>query len=247
MQGRRYFNLSYNHIRRPQKQSNPQPNAENEYKNRIPRSVPISREEESFIGGLLIRIIICITIFSAVMLMKNSTDTTVNYVYDALCAWSQCNYSIPEEYSIEKFVEVIKNGKESLIFGDGQDYLKFPTNGSIVLGYGQTDENGAQCFGVLISSSTKQLVMSSHTGSVTEVGSNDVLGNFISVESERVKVIYGCCDDIMVSSGDEVDTRTAIASLCEGQNGEYYLYMEVHIDGNVTDPQKCFAKEELGV
>ena len=242
----RYFNLSYRQTKRPrQTVEQPQTNVQAENTNRIQRGIPNSYEEESFIGGFLIRIIICITIFSAVMLMKNSTDSKVNYVYDALCAWSQCNYSIPEEYSVEKFVDALINGDSTSVFGEDEDYLIFPTNGDVVLGYGERDQNGAQCFGVLIASSTPELIMSSHAGNVTEVGNNNVLGNYVTVESARVKVIYGCCDGIIVSSGDTVDTSTAIASLSQGKDGEYYLYVEVHVDGNVIDPLKCFEDRSL--
>ncbi|MBE5817531.1 MAG: M23 family metallopeptidase [Clostridiales bacterium] len=237
----RYFNLSYRQTKRPRPApQQPQASSQAEHSNRIQRGVPKHDEDESFIGSFLIRVIICITIFSAVMLMKNSNDSTVNYVFDALCAWSQCNYSIPEEYSVEKFVDALVNGGSASVFGDEEDYLKFPTEGNVVLGYGQRDQNGAQCFGILISSPTPELVMSSHSGSVTEVGNNNVLGNYVTVESPRIKVIYGCCDGIIVSNGDAVDTSTAIASLSQGKDGEYYLYMEVHVDGNVLDPQKCF-------
>ena len=54
---------------------------------KIPRGVSDESANESPIGSLLIRIILCITIFSALMLMKNSADTTVSICYKAIKAW----------------------------------------------------------------------------------------------------------------------------------------------------------------
>lgn len=239
MQGKRYFNLTYRpRYLREKQQEEPQENSIP----KIPRSVPQKKETESPLGNFLIRLILCISIFSAVMLMKNSTDKNVTAAYNALKAWSECNYSIPEEYSIEKFVQAIKQGDILSAFSpDIYPSLQFPTNGNITVNYGNKDPNGGTCLGIMIESNTKADIFSSSDGTVTDVGNNGVIGNYITVEDNNLKIVYGCCDDILVSKGDDVDKNTVIAQLAKGNKDKYYMYMEVHMNGNLIDPAFCFG------
>ncbi len=208
---------------------------------KISRGVPQKKEEESPLGNFLIRLILCITIFSAVMLMKNSTNKNVTVVYNTLKAWSECNYSIPEEYSMEKFVQAIKQGDILSAFSTGvYPSLRFPANGSITVDYGDKDQNGGTCLGIMIGSNKKEDIFASADGIVTDVGNNGVIGNYITVESDDLRLVYGCCDGIMVSKGDEVDTNTVIAQLSQGKENGYCMYMEVHMNGKLIDPTFCF-------
>lgn len=216
-----------------------------EYKNipKIPRSASSDANNESALGSILIRTILCLTIFSALMLMRNSTDMTVSVCYDAIKAWSVCNYSIPEEYGIEKFVSAIKSGDiQSVFYPSSYPAIRFPTKGEVSIHYGDKDENGSPCLGVIIEASEQNDIISSTEGVVRSVGKNDTLGNFIVIEGENnVKIVYGCCEDIIASEGDEVDTNTVLAKMAQGNDGKYYVYMEVQSADKVVDPEKCFA------
>lgn len=210
---------------------------------KIPRGIA-QNDEESPLGSILIRIILCITVFSALMLMKNSTDVTVSVCYDAIKAWSSCNYSIPEEYGIEKFVSAIKSGDiKSVFYPSSYPAIRFPTKGNVVVHYGDKSENGSPCLGIIIEASEQNDIVSSVEGNVCSVGENETLGKFIEVESsEGVRIIYGCCDEIIVEEGDIIDTDTVIGKMAPGKSGKYYMYMEVQSNDKIVDPEKCFSE-----
>ena len=211
---------------------------------KIPRGVSDESANESPIGSLLIRIILCITIFSALMLMKNSADTTVSICYKAIKAWSSCNYSIPEEYGIEKFVAAIKSGDLQSVFSpNAYPAIRFPAKGNISVHYGDKSSNGAPCLGIIIESDEPNDIIASIEGSVSDIGENEALGKYVTIENDNgVSIIYGCCEDIIVAEGDVIDTDTIIAKMSLGKDNKYYLYMEVQSNGNVINPEKCFSE-----
>lgn len=238
MQGKRYFNLTY----RPKYFRDKKEEVPNATVSKIQRSVPSKQEDESPLGNFLIRLILCISLFSGIMLMKNSSDQNVVSAYNIIKAWAECNYSVPEEYGIEKFVQAIKQGNLSSVFSpDMYPALRFPSNGTISVNYGEKDSNGGECLGIMISSDTECDIFSSINGIITDIGSNGVIGNYITVEADgEVTIIYGCCDRITVSVGDSVDTDTVIAQQAKGKDEKYYMYMEVHINGNTVNPTLYF-------
>lgn len=243
--GKRYFNLSGSVRRGRQTQSDTRAD-EPQTTPRIPRGTPY-RSEESSIGSFLIRVILCITIFSGITMMKNSDDPTVGVLYDALSAWSTCNYSIPEEYGLEKFVSAIKQGDILAVFSpDLYPTIQFPTRGEVTVSYGEKTADGAQCLGVMISSDLPNPVKPSAEGVVTQVGENAVLGKYIVIQSgQEVNITYGCCDSIMVSMGDEVDLDTVISQMARGEDGNYHIYMEVRLGEKLIDPEACFSQSEV--
>lgn len=212
---------------------------------KIPRGTASNTYNESPLGSVLIRIILCITIFSALMLMRNSDNLTATLCYDAIKAWSTCNYSIPEEYGIEKFVSAIKSGDiQSVFYPSAYPAIRFPANGDISVHYGDKDENGLPCLGIIIEASKQNDIISSIEGTVCNIGENDTLGKFIVIEGDNdIKIVYGCCDNIIVSDGDEIDTDTVLAQMSLGNSGKYYVYMEVQSNNKVVDPEKCFADD----
>lgn len=211
---------------------------------KIPKGIPENEAEESPLGSILIRIILCITIFSSIMLMKNSNDDAVSICYDALSAWSTCSYSIPEEYGIEKFVAAIKSGDIVSVFSPASfPAIKFPKNGEVIVHYGEKNVNGETCLGIIMESTVQSNIVSSINGSVIETGENETLGKFVTIENKSgVRLIYGCCDDIIVSIGDAVDTDTIIAKTALGKDNKYYMYLEVQNNDNVVNPEKCFSE-----
>lgn len=241
MQGKRYFNLTY----KPKYSNDKKEVPPNATISKIQRSVPSKQEEESPLGNFLIRLILCISIFSGIMLMKNSSNKNVSTAYNVIKAWTECNYSIPEEYSVEKFVQAIKSGNLSSVFSPHMyPALRFPSDGTISVNYGEKDINGGKCLGIMICSDIECDIFSSIDGVITDIGSNRVIGKYITVEANGdVEIIYGCCDGIIVSVGDSVDTNTVIAQQAKGEDGKYYMYMEVHINGNTVNPTLYFSED----
>ncbi len=212
---------------------------------KIPRSVPTTSPNESPLGGFLIRLILCTSIFSLILLMKNSADPVVSIAYNTIEAWTVCNYSIPEEYNLEKFVSAIKTGDFASVFSSASyPQLMFPTVGSISLKYGETTPAGAQCFGIMISADAPCDIFAPSAGTVADIGENATFGKYIVIQApDGTKIIYGCCSDILVTKGDSVDTATVVAQLSRGDDGSYHMYMEVQANGITVNPEKCFDKE----
>lgn len=238
MQGKRYFNLTY----RPKYlRDNTKEEHQDTTVTRIQRSVPSKQAEESPLGNFLIRLILCISVFSGILLMKNSTNMNVNAIYNVIRAWSVCNYSAPDEYGMEKLLQAIKHGDWSYMYAsDIYPKLKFPMDGVISVNYGEKDKNGGTCFGIMLTSDTVCNIFSSMDGTVTDIGSNDIIGEYITIEADGgIKLIYGCCNAIMVSVGDNVDTDTVIAQPAKGEQN-YFMYMELQINGKTVDPTICF-------
>ncbi len=240
MYGQRQFNLK----NIPQRASRKRLYTDSEPQNTIPRSSH-NVQEESPLGSILIRMILSLTIFSLIMLMRNSTDKTVNICYDALCAWSTANYSIPEEYGIEKFVSAIKNGSLVEVFSPSISYplLTRPVKGETALAFGEMNNNSA-CLGTLIGSDNAENVFAAFSGEIAEIGENEALGRYIVLQNgDGIKIVYGCTDEVTVLKGDIVDTDTVLAQMSEGKDGRFYIYIEVQVDGKPVDPEKCFGVE----
>ncbi len=213
----------------------------NHSSNTISRSVPHFEHGSSQFADFLIRLILCITIFSGLMLMKNSTNSTVSVIYDYVSNWTKANYSIPEEYGLDKFVSAIKNSTSTSIFSES-DYpsISLPAGCTVNTAYGDTF-NDTVCMGVIFESDTQGNVLASINGTVTHIDSDEIMGNYIVIENESLtKVIIGCCSEIIVSEGDVVDTNTVVSQFLQGAHNKYYFYLEVHQNGIVIDPEKCF-------
>lgn len=202
-------------------------------------------EQSSGVGSFLIRLILCITVFSSVMLMKNSANTAVGIIYDAVEAWSLCNYSIPEEYSVEKFVDAIKSGDIVSVFSDANTLeLAKPCNAEAVVHYGDKDINGLSCLGTVLSSEDEKSIVCGIDGTVTDISESASFVQCITVESNGIKIKYGYCDLPCVSVGDAVTKNTVLASTAKGNDNKYYAYVEVTKNGKLIDPEKCFEKNE---
>ncbi len=202
----------------------------------IPRS-EIGRNISSPLSNFLIRTIFAITIFSCVMLMKNSSDVKVRNIYEAICLWAECSYSVPEEFGIEKFVSLFKDDPAPVSGNTNVSPLSFPTHGKVTVHYG--DDN---CRGIIISSGQDEFIFPSASGIVKEVSSSEALGSYIVTEcADGVVITYGLLNSIGVDVGDEVDAKTILASMTKGSDESYHAYMEVSINGNTADPELCFA------
>lgn len=80
-------------------------------------------------------------------------------------------------------------------------------------------------------------------GVVHATGYNDLLGNYIIVDHEGIRSIYGHLSTIMVAPGEEVSAGTTIA--ITGSTGRVtgeHLHLAIRIDGHCLNPMLFFKQ-----
>ncbi len=113
-----------------------------------------------------------------------------------------------------------------------------PVNGKIYQEYGITEKSDVSYYnhGVDIASNT-QAVKSISKGTVLMVGNNEKLSNFIVIQDEDKKIIYGKIDETLVNKGDNIKKGDIIGALREDNK---ILHLEVWENGESINPSKLF-------
>ena len=113
-----------------------------------------------------------------------------------------------------------------------------PVNGKIYQGYGIAESEDVSYYnhGVDISSNT-QTVKSISKGTVLLVGNNEKLSNYIVVQDEDKKIIYGKIDETLVNKGDNIAKGDIIGALSENNK---ILHLEIWENGESINPSKLF-------
>lgn len=136
---------------------------------------------------------------------------------------------------------------EALHFAD-TDHMMWPISGDVILNYSMdktiyfsTLDQYKYNPAIYISSDVGSNVSAAARGTVTEVGSNEEIGQFITMDlGDGYEVTYGELEQINVSTGELVAKGQVIASLAvptkyyslEGAN----LYFKVEKDGTSQNP-----------
>lgn len=205
---------------------------------RIPRSVPEEHSTTSK-GGFFARLIISMLLFGGVLLAKNSTSTSVQTFASAVGESFSAEYALPENGIVSFLVDLAAFDPVSY------PHLSTPAEGTIVRSFGQADDGGSPCLGIILSSETQGGVYASTSGTVITTDESEMLGKYVVIESEDgLRTIYGCCGEIFAAAGESVTENTQIATMAVGNNGQYYLYFEVQQNERAIDPQKCFQQAE---
>ena len=204
---------------------------------KIPRSVPDENAEGNRGGSFFARLVIALLLFGGVILAKNSASGAVQTFSRAVGASFSAEYALPE------------NGIAAYLFHQTafapMEYpaLVVPAGGKVVRSFGDTDENGSPCLGMILAADSAGPVYAAASGTVVRVDQSELLGNYAVVESpEGLRIIYGCCGEIFAEVGEAVTANTQIATLSLGGNGSYYLYFEVQQNDRALDPLKCFSQ-----
>lgn len=119
-----------------------------------------------------------------------------------------------------------------------------PISGMITSRYGRRSSPGGigstNHKGLDIAAKSGTIIKATASGTVTYSGNKGALGNLVIIDhGNGVKTYYGHCNSLYVSEGEKVDAGTVIATV--GKTGVatgYHLHFEVHINGNVVNPQK---------
>ena len=122
--------------------------------------------------------------------------------------------------------------------------LQWPIDGEVV----SRDYDGDAHKGIDIVGVEGTLIHSAVRGTVTEVGFNNEMGNFISIASSSgIEVLYGHLKDVLVSEGMQVEQRTQIGSVGKtGMATGAFLHFEIKVNGKYYDPMLFWKRSSKG-
>ncbi|MBE6606041.1 MAG: hypothetical protein E7635_03290 [Ruminococcaceae bacterium] len=133
-------------------------------------------------------------------------------------------------------------GEESEKIVNADEDIENPIDGEISMTFGKFEnpitKEIYQHNGIDIKAPEGTDVMSSITGTVTEVGYDNEKGNYIVVECGNVKTLYAQLATTNVKKGDEVTVKQSIGTVgMTGTATGAHLHFEIIIDGEYRDPQ----------
>lgn len=137
------------------------------------------------------------------------------------------------------FKNVIINLKDKIPFlSKKEDGYASPVNGKIYQEYGMNNSNEVSYYnhGLDILSNT-ETVKSISKGTVLIVGNNEKLLNYIVVQDEGKKIIYGKINEALVNKGDDISKGEIIGALSEDNK---ILHVEIWENGESINPAKLF-------
>ena len=90
-------------------------------------------------------------------------------------------------------------------------------------------------------------IVSAYDGTVTNIGKDEILGNYIEItHNTNLKTIYYSVDNIVVNKDDAVNAGTIIAvsgkNMLE-QESDNLLLFEVYYNGYTMDPEEFYETD----
>lgn len=195
------------------------------------------KRKDSFNKKLAIQIGLSIMLVFTVIITKQVNTDLSNEVIDVTS--KTVNESTEPSKIKNSFSNIIAKIENFSLFSskDKNDFAS-PVNGLITQSYGlnTTDEATYYNHGITILSNT-QTVLSISPGIVTAVGNNEKLNNYIVVEGDGKKIIYGKLSEYFVSEGEKISKEDIIASLDEN---EKTLHLEIWQGSESINPTNLF-------
>lgn len=195
------------------------------------------KRKDSFNKKLAIQIGLSIMLVFTVIITKQVNTDLSNEVIDVTS--KTVNESTEPSKIKNSFSNIIAKIENFSLFSskDKNDFAS-PVNGLITQSYGlnTTDEATYYNHGITILSNT-QTVLSISPGIVTAVGNNEKLNNYIVVEGDGKKIIYGKLSEYFVSEGEKISKEDIIASLDEN---EKILHLEIWQGSESINPTNLF-------
>lgn len=127
---------------------------------------------------------------------------------------------------------------QEISFNEG---LENPVDGEISMAFGKREhpitKEVQEHNGIDIKAPEGTDVVSSITGTVTDVGFDADKGNYIVVERDNIKTVYSQLATANVKKGDSITARQSIGTVGKtGKSTGAHLHFEVMIDGEYCDP-----------
>lgn len=197
------------------------------------------KRKDNFNKKLALQVMFSIMLVSAVIISKNfDTTATRKFISTTEEKFTQ---NLDPSGVTDAIKNLYVNVKNKIPFisdtADGGAYSA-PVNGKIYTKYGMTKDGDVTYYnhGVDILSNTES-VKSISKGTVVTVGNNDKLSNYIIVQDDDKRVIYGKINETLVSQGDNISKGDIIGALNEK---EKILHLEIWENGESLNPTKLF-------
>ena len=121
------------------------------------------------------------------------------------------------------------------------DFESNPVEGEVSMNFGKREhpitKEVKEHNGVDIKAPEGTNVVSSITGTVTDVGYDSEKGNYIVVENGNVKTLYAQLATTSVNKGDKITAKQSIGTVGKTGNATgAHLHFEVMVDGEYVDP-----------
>lgn len=177
-------------------------------------------------------------------LMNRKEPVVDNYDY-SVNVFNESDDSIPVNNEVTP--EVIKVSKPFI--GDSINVLKdyYDEEGS-----SESQESSLIYYqntympntGILYASDNVFEVIASVSGKVKEIKQDEILGNVLTLESDKVTCIYYTLGEILVKEGDQVNQNDIIAKSGQSEidTTKQTLLFEVYLDGVLTNPNTFYEK-----
>jgi len=196
------------------------------------------KRKENLNKKLALQVVFSIVLVAAVIVTKQfDNEFSANVIS---VTQEKITQSIEPNKVKENFQSFIGKAIEKIPFISKKSSEEFsaPVNGTIKSDYGlaKNDTGSYYNHGVDILSNT-QTVKSISKGTVSTVGSNEKLSNYVVVEDEGKTIIYGKIKETLVKKGDKILKGDIIGALSEEDS---MLHLEVWEEGESINPAKLF-------
>lgn len=186
---------------------------------------------------LAIQILFSIILVAVVIISKMSDSSLTKQFINA--TEEKIGENIDPVSIKDSFKNTFAAIKERLSFGSKKETeFAAPVNGKIYQKYGLTKSGEASYYnhGLDIISKT-QTVKSISNGTVMLVGKNEKLSNYVIVQENDKKIIYGKISEALVKKGDNISKGDIIGALNDENK---ILHLEIWENGESLNPAKLF-------
>ena len=195
------------------------------------------KRKEFFNKKLAIQVVFSLILVAAVIITKQ-VDTSFTRQFINVTE-EKLSESIEPLSVKESFKNVLVTLRDKIPFFSKADAeFAAPVNGKIYQKYGLA-KNGETSYynhGVDIISNT-QTVKSISKGTVLLVGNNEKLSNYVIVQEDTKKIIYGKISEALVHEGDNIAKGDIIGALNDDNK---ILHLEIWENGESMNPAKLF-------
>lgn len=205
--------------------------------NKISKKRISIKRREQFNKKLALQVVFSIVLVTAVIITKHVNSDTTRQIINT--ADQKLNETIEPTTVKETFLNFVTDLKQSIpFFSKENSEFVAPVNGTIYQDYG-LNKSGDETYynhGIDILSNT-ETVKSISFGTVTQVGNNKKLSNYVVIEEGNKTIIYGKLNEAFVKEGDNISKGDIIGALSKESK---LLHFEVWEQGESINPVKLF-------
>ncbi|WP_326909373.1 M23 family metallopeptidase [Sedimentibacter sp. MB31-C6] len=205
--------------------------------NKISKKRISIKRKEQFNKKLALQVVFSIVLVTAVIITKQVNSDTTRQIINT--ADQKLNETIEPTTVKKNILNFVTDIKQSIpFFSKENSEFVAPVIGTIYQDYG-LNKSGDETYynhGIDILSNT-ETVKSISFGTVTQVGNNEKLSNYVVIEEGNKTIIYGKLNEAFVKEGDNISKGDIIGALSKESK---LLHFEVWEQGESINPVKLF-------